>query len=515
MNDPAFESDPVPNDRATAHPQYLPLIAKGAGVIFAGIVIGDGLRYLFQVVVARFLGVELFGIYSLGFAAFHVGTVMAVQGMGQGVVRYVSLYCGAEDQRRAKGTVFLAAALSLGGGILVALSLMALSEFLATDVFRSPRLTGVFRSFSVAIPFFALTTVFLSSTQALRIMKYRVYVRDLFEPFCRIVLVLLAFLLGWQLGGVVAAFVVSIMAGTLLGFLLFSRVFSSTMGPSIQAVFQPREFLVFCWPLFLASTLYFLEVWIPTFMLGRFATARAVGVFTAVYKTALLVQGILLSFSTIFAPIISDLHHKRENSKLESLFKTVSKWVFSLSLPAVLLLIVFSQEILSLFGPDFPAGATSLIVLSIGQLVTSIAGPVGIMISMSGRSKVTLFNSTLHLLLQTGLCYLWVPLHGVLGAALASAASIVSLNLLQLLQVRFILGMHPFRFEFLKPLAAGVGAWLAVSLAQSLIPQTGSPMLRLVLKPSILLIVYGLALYRLGFDNEDKAILQRIKMRLV
>jgi O-antigen/teichoic acid export membrane protein len=263
-----------------------------------------------------------------------------------------------------------------------------------------------------------------------------------------------------------------------------------------------------------STSLYFIELWIPIFMLGYFATAEAVGIFSAVYRTALLVQGILLSFNTIFAPIISDLHHRREDSKLESLLKVVTKWAFSLSLPALLLLIAFSQEVLGFFGSGFVVGAASLIVLSIGQLVNSVTGSLGLMINMSGRSKITLLNSTLHLLLQAGLCLLLIPKHGILGAALASAISTVFLNAIQLLQVYFVLGMHPFRIEFLKPVAAGGGAWLVLSLARASILQTDNSVLLLVLGFSIFLAVYGLALCGLGFDEEDKAVLQRIRARL-
>jgi hypothetical protein len=116
--------------------------------------------------------------------------------------------------------------------------------------------------------------------------------------------------------------------------------------------------------------------------------------------------------------------------------------------------------------------------------------------------------------LQTGLRFLWILRYGILGAALASAISSTLMNVLQLLQVQFMLGMHPFRIGFLKPLAAGCGAWLVLRLAQVCIPEAGNSVLRLVLSLSIFMAVYGLALYGLGFDNEDKVILQRIKARL-
>jgi O-antigen/teichoic acid export membrane protein len=215
----------------------------------------------------------------------------------------------------------------------------------------------------------------------------------------------------------------------------------------------------------------------------------------------------------MFAPIISDLHRRRENKELESLFKTVAKWVFSLSLPALLLMAIFSREIMAIFGSDFAVGATSLIVLSIGQLMNSVSGPLGVMIDMSGRSKLTLLTSVLIFLLQTGLCFLLIPQYGIMGAALAKAISVSFQRAIRLLQVHLILRMHPFRVEFLKPLFAGGVSWLVLSLVRIPVLQVDNLMLLLVLGSSIFLAIYGLTLYQLGLDEEDKVILKKIRTR--
>jgi O-antigen/teichoic acid export membrane protein len=500
-------------DSASPHIEYVSLIAKGAAIVFAGTIAGGALRYLFQVLVARHIGVESFGLFSLGLAVFNVAVMIASLGMGQGVVRFVSLYQAERDRRRVKGTSLLAAALALVGGSVVGLLLVIVSRFLAVDVFDTSDLTPVLRFFAVGVPFFALTTVFLSSTQGLRIMKYRVYVRDLFELLSRIALATVAFLLGWKLLGAIVAFVASIIAGTLLSFLFYRRVFGPILTPRIRSILEPRRFLAFCWPLFFADGFNFTEAWISTFVLGYYATPEAVGVFSAAYRTSLLVQGLLTSFNTMFAPIISDLHHTAELRKLESLFKMVTKWAFSLGFPAVALIVIFPREILTVFGQDFAGGGISLIVLGLGQLMNLVTGPLGVMISMSGRSRLTMLNAVLHLLLQAGLCFLLIPGYGVLGAAVAKVLSIAFLRMMRLLQVRLLLGMHPFRRTFLKPVLAGGVSWLLLSLARTSIQTTASPAPWLILGSLSFLIVYGLVLTLLGFDEEDRMLFQKIRTR--
>jgi O-antigen/teichoic acid export membrane protein len=44
-------------------------VAKGTGITLIGGSVGRGIFFLSQVMIARLLGVEAFGLYALGFAA--------------------------------------------------------------------------------------------------------------------------------------------------------------------------------------------------------------------------------------------------------------------------------------------------------------------------------------------------------------------------------------------------------------------------------------------------------------
>ena len=52
-----------------------------------------------------------------------------------------------------------------------------------------------------------------------------------------------------------------------------------------------------------------------------------------------------------------------------------------------------SQAILSLFGQDFQAGWSVLVILSLGNLINVGVGPVGYMLTMTGRPGLELLNS--------------------------------------------------------------------------------------------------------------------------
>jgi O-antigen/teichoic acid export membrane protein len=167
--------------------EYVPLIAKGAGILFVGGLAGMALRYVFHVLVARELGVSLFGLFSLGLAFFSIADVTAGLGTSRGIVRYVALYQKERDTARIKGTVSMAARLCLTGGLIICFLSLAFSKPLAIRVFHSPQLSGVLYIFALAIPFSCLGTMFISALQGLKIMKYKVYARDFSEAIGRII----------------------------------------------------------------------------------------------------------------------------------------------------------------------------------------------------------------------------------------------------------------------------------------------------------------------------------------
>ena len=69
---------------------YSVKIAKESTISFIGMGIGQVLRYLFTSLIARWVGVELLGIYSISNAVTRIFEVIGKLGLDQGVLRSVS-----------------------------------------------------------------------------------------------------------------------------------------------------------------------------------------------------------------------------------------------------------------------------------------------------------------------------------------------------------------------------------------------------------------------------------------
>ncbi len=62
-------------------------VAKEASITLGGNAVGGILRYLFNIFVARFLGVEVLGFYAISNAATQVASVVGKLGLDLGVDR--------------------------------------------------------------------------------------------------------------------------------------------------------------------------------------------------------------------------------------------------------------------------------------------------------------------------------------------------------------------------------------------------------------------------------------------
>ena len=499
---------------ASGYKDELNRIARGAGIIFGGRLASVALQYLFVIVVSRGLGAASAGIFFLGFAIIGLAAVVGQMGLHSGVLRYVALYNGIGDGARVKGTIFTALRLAAGASIFIGLVLFLKADFVSQSIFNKAGLLPVLRLFCMALPFLALMIVLIHCIQGFQQMKYVVYVRDLLQPLICLLGASVFISLGFSVRGVVLSYIISVALGLALAFFFLKVVFLKPIG-AVNPTGETKKLLSYSFPLLLVTLLIFITQWVNILMVGYFRPAQDVGVFNAAARTAICLGIILVSFNTIFAPMISDLYNRGEMERLAMLFKTVTRWVFVLSAPGFLLVVLLAKEILAIFGTDFIAGWASLIILAGGQMVNASSGAVGYMLIMTGRQNVELFNSLGAATVNFILCYLLIPPYGIVGAAVATATTVVLLNLVRLMQVYALLGFHPYSVKFLKPFFSCIGAGIIIMLFKALGQGLSlGPLSLLAILVIVFMSIYFFFLRIMGLDEEDRIILQVVRSKI-
>lgn len=490
--------------------EELRIIAKGAGIAFAGKVIGGAAQYLYLILIARFIGMGNFGLFILALTVIEFIALVSRLGLDGGVVRLVSSNLARGEVDRVKGSIAAALAFSFISACAFGLISALGADHLSLWLFQKPSLAAPLQYLSLSIPCITLTVVALNATQGFQRMDYTFYGQHLFSPLCNITLG--AFFLSMEPSpaNACSAYSATACATAILSLVLLARAFPQH--GRIETSGALGDLFRFGLPFLMVTLLMYLMMWTDTLIMGHFRSSDEVGVYTAAMKTAFVINTILLCFSHIFSPIISNLYTAGQLQRLHRLFKTVTRWTLTACIPFSLILMVFPREVMSVFGPGFAAGGTPLLILASAQLVNAATGPVAHMLVMSGRQQWMMLNTLAVCVVNFILNWLLVPSFGGTGAAVASSCSIVAFNILMLMEIRMLMGMHPYEASILAPPAAGFTAALFVIAVKALFTIDNMP-LRLAVYGGISIVAYTGILCRGRLTDEDRIITEVIRQK--
>lgn len=485
-------------------------VAKGTGISLFSMMTGRGLWFLSQVIISRLFGAEVFGLYILGVTALKVTELFARFGLHTGAMRFVSLYRNGYPNQ-LKGVLITSISFSFLNGILMGTVLYLLSGSISESIFHKPELQDIIKTFALGVPFMASMMVVANSTQGFHTAKYAAYIRDFIQPFLNIIFIFIFHYFSSGLIGVVYAFILSHFIALIAGVFCIGKIFPAIKDKTLNPVYNPKELLLYSAPLVFIGFLHYLLSWTDTIMLGIMKTSKDVGIYNAATQVPLLLSMVLWASNAIYAPVIASLFHDAERKRIENMFKTTTKWVYLIVLPISLILIFSAKGVMSIFGAGFiEKGAPVLIILTVAQFVNCITGGAGSTLTMTGKQNLELINSVALVLMNIVLNYLLIPKYGVSGAAIATAISIISINLLRLAEVYKFYQIHPYSSSFIKIfIPAAVAVLLLVAIHTLKIQSIWN----ILLNTLIVFSTFSLYIGIVGFDEVERYILNLVKQK--
>ena len=465
------------------------------------------------ILLSRLLGTAGLGRFRLGSVVVQLLTIFCLLGLDAGLLRYLPVLethggNGSRTLLARSSRVVIAISLALSVALLLG------APALATYYFHSPGMTNVLRVFSLQVPVLVLLRFFSSAVTAAKRVDFASRITNILSP--AIFLALLA-LLGFVhpgLYGTIGARILAQLVAVLCLVLFVMRRYPKVpeVEPLPDNIF--RDYLRLSKPLFFIGIGYQLLNQMATIMLGHFASQRDVGLYAVAVKMSsfvLIGLGIVLP---IVAPLFSQFSETRDHELTEALFKTVTKWMCYSALIIFAYIAIFRVQLLHLFGKGFPAGATALVILAAGHLANAVTGPTGILLTMTGKQKWELANTISMVAFNFLLNLVLIPKMGLIGAAIATAVSIATINGLKLVQVYMLFGLRAHNVKYLKGIFAIGGAGLIGYLLRSWLSNVGySPFTIIPLGGIAFLITATLGFWLLGLDHEDKIAVTALRRR--
>jgi O-antigen/teichoic acid export membrane protein len=401
-------------------------VAGGAGIIFIGTFLFYVFRFAYQVVIARYLGPEDYGLISLGIMILNLSILIPLLGINEGIVHYIAYYRSIGNKIRLKSTFLTALKITLPLSIITTATLIFFSKQIAINLFHNAELTPILIIFSLIIPFYTLLILAVNAMVALKKPEYTIISRIFGREFINLLLTITIVLIGGTVLQLSLIYLLSFAIGSLLSLYLLEYKVFPFIRSKIKTVHEYKELLAFSMPLFFSGIFLKIMSSIDTFFLGYMKTTVDVGIYNAVLPLAASLGIFLIAFSQMFYPIMSELHAKKQHTELARTYSIVLRWIFMLSFPVMILSLLFPKYILSiLFGTNYATGATAFTILIVAYFIDVITGPAVRILMTLKKTKLIFYINAIVMILNVVLNIILIPLYGITGAAIATGISIV------------------------------------------------------------------------------------------
>lgn len=490
-------------------------LARGALVNFLGMFAKIS-KLVFVIVATRFYGANAIGLYFLAWSAIDIASKLGLMGMDRSLIRDIARYRSPESiQQKAKifrilrFNITVAFCLSL----VVAGLVVLLSPVIAKFAFKDPNLTNTLRILAIALPFIVLTTVFISTTKALRLMRYEVLIRQSLEPLVLLVVTLSLIPLKLGATGLVIAHLVASIAATVTAAFVFYRKFRYLgWHPGPLRKENKLETLRYASPIAIMDFLNLLVARMDIFLVGALLNVTSAGYYGVAVEIISIIKRVRQGFEPIFAPIVSELYYNEQKERLQRNYVLVTRWLIAGSLLPVLAMILYPDQLLRLFGIQSPQASLALMLLALAHGLFGAFSASENLLIMTGKSLLNTKLAFVMLLVNSAVSVWLIPLIGLPGASLGTLAAFAAVSFGRIFHGYRQLHLHPFNYALLWPLfTAGMTTVIFVFLKTWLdlqsVPET--------IVAIVMLAFCYTAIYFLGArEPEEKHLLMKLKNKL-
>lgn len=384
-------------------------------------------NFILALVLARLLGTSGYGAYAFAFAWAAVLAVPATLGLAALVVRNAAAYLAQQEWGLLRGFLRRSNQLAAASSLVVVLVAAAVGWIIkrGDQALLEPYLIGL-----LLVPIVALTTVRQSALQGLgRVVLGRVP-ETLIAPG-----LFLAFVVGTHIatGSMTASWAIALNVGASCVALgtgaLILRHSLPIAARQARRVYEMRVWAPSALRLLVASVLMALTSQLGTILLGVLGAPSDAGVFNVAQRASAFVSFVALATSYPLMPLVARLHATNESEETQRVLTRSARVVLACSVPVAAALIVFAGPVMGLFGGGFGVGAEAMQILVIGELAGILAGFGGLTLVMTGNERHLAWAVTVRAGTAFPLMLVLIPLWGVLGAAVASAAGAILSNI--------------------------------------------------------------------------------------
>jgi len=245
-------------------------------------------------------------------------------------------------------------------------------------------------------------------------------------------------------------------------------------------------------------------------MLNQMTGLAQTGIYTITFFFGTLVLIPSRSMAKISSIIISDAFKRNDLAEVNSIYKKSS---INLGIVGMLILLGLwgnIENIFLLIGDEFRAGYWVVILIGTANLFDMLSGISSQIFFNSKYYTTSAYLSFFFMLLLVITNLIFIPLYGILGAAIASLISKFAFNLFKYLFLWKNLNFQPFTWKTLILVIIGLST---VFLLQFL-PQLPNYLIDILVRSTLITLFFGLAVYFFKLSEDLNNWLEKVWVKI-
>ena len=392
------------------------LLLRASGIV---------LMFLLSLFLTNSFSAEIVGQYDFVRSFLMILSGASLLGTNQAIIYYSGILTSKKSFGSIKSIYFKMNFLILIACAILYAPLLVIDKEIINQIFNKQ---GAYELVSLSLQglvFYSITMLNIDTIRALKHTLISEGFRNIFRytPFFIFSIILYIidspeYLVLWFIYSFVVIFVIST---SVVYFFLFNNNFPKSAAHN----FSSTEILTTSYPMALSAISYFLMQSTDVLFISAYDTFESVAYYSIAVKLATVTALALISVNIVIAPKIASIYNDKNFSQLKLILKKATRINVVISLPIIILLLFFSEYVLSTFGSNYILAKNALWILLIAQFFNSITGPSALYLNMTGRQKKLNGILVISLLINVVLNIILVPDFGMLGAAISTTTSFV------------------------------------------------------------------------------------------
>lgn len=306
--------------------------------------------------------------------------------------------------------------------IIVLIIVLAIDKTLINNYFSDQEVYPILLKGSATLFFSGISTL---NTEVFRALD-KLYVAELFRNIIKYIPLIIGSIILFfyhQETYLVDVFLAGFVFLSVVSSVLVFKYLKNTSTDIIIETISNKEVFLKSYPIAISGMAIFLMMCFDIMFLKKYRNDETVAFYSVGVKVMTIVSVIILTINITISAKIAEFFSDQKMTDLKKAVQKSGRLIFGITFPVILLLCIFSEKVLTCFGPQYIAAKEAFLILIIGQGICSAFGSAPVYLNMTGRQHIFQIILIVAVVINFLLNRFLIPIYGMTGAAIAFVSS--------------------------------------------------------------------------------------------